>query len=270
MTRSSLADQAYRRLRDAILGGRVPLDRPVSESDLTSMLHVSRTPVREALLRLELEGYLTRDGSKRLVVHVPSVDEIVENFWLRELLEVHAARLAARRISDDELRLLERHIANDQAALRSRAVESLARTNEDIHTLILRASRNRALVRLVQTLHAKFHGLQAFAVGRMEDQEEFVSQHAELCAALAEGDSDHAAEIIRAHLHKARDLLLAALDATQVSPPRVGSVALPSPAAVLAEASGAMAPAATAVLTNQGPYYGDHGSRPGSLEEDVP
>jgi DNA-binding GntR family transcriptional regulator len=235
-----LADQAYLRLREAILHGLVPLDRPVSEKDLTGMLHVSRTPIREALLRLELEGYLTRDQTNRLSVTVPSVEEIIEDFWLRELLEVHAARLSARRISDEELAQLERLVATDRDALRSRAVDGLASKNEEIHTLVLRASRNRALVRLIQTLHAKFHGLQAFAVGSMEDQEEFVAQHASLSAALAEGNSARAAEVTRAHLHKARDLLLAALDPSGAHEGRLADVVLPSSATVFADAEAAL------------------------------
>jgi DNA-binding GntR family transcriptional regulator len=212
VARSSLAEQAYVRLRDAILRGQIRPQRPISETDLTGMLHVSRTPIREALLRLELEGYLTRDETKRLSVRAPSVEEIVEDFWLRELLEVHAVRLATRRISDEELARLDELVAADRAALRSRTVDGLARKNEDIHSLILHASRNRALVRLVQGLRAKFRGIQAFAVGTMEDQEEFVAHHADLSAALAEGDDSRATEITRRHLHKARDLLLAAVD----------------------------------------------------------
>ena len=236
MARSSLADQAYLRLRSAILRGQVPPERPISETDLTGMLHVSRTPIREALLRLELEGYLTRDETNRLSVRVPSVAEIVEGFWLRELLEVHAARLAARRISDEELARLDELVAADREALRSRAVDRLASRNEDIHTLILRASRNRALARLVQGLHAKFRGIQAFAVGSMEDQEEFVAQHAELSAALAEGDGPRAMEVTRRHLHKARDLLLTALDAEGAHEHHQSEARLPPSEAIFAEA----------------------------------
>jgi DNA-binding GntR family transcriptional regulator len=236
VARSSLADQAYERLREAILRGQIPPERPISETDLTGMLHVSRTPIREALLRLELEGYLTRDESKRLSVRVPSVEEIVEDFWLRELLEVHAARLAARRISDEELAQLEGFVAADREALRSRAVDRLASRNEDIHSLILRASRNRALARLVQGLHARLRGIQAFAVGTMEDQEEFVAQHAELSAALAEGDAPRAMQLTRRHLHKARDLLLNALDPSGAYKNRLPEAGLPPTETIFAEA----------------------------------
>jgi DNA-binding GntR family transcriptional regulator len=235
MVRSSLAEQAYLRLRDAILCGQIPPQRPLSETDLTGMLNVSRTPVREALLRLELEGYLTRDGTKRLSVRVPSVEEIIEDFWLRELLEVHAARLATSRISEEELARLNELVAADQAALRARTVNGLASKNEDIHSLILRASRNRALVRLVQGLHAKVRGIQAFSVGTMEDQEEFVAHHADLHTALAEGDGPRAMEVTRRHLHKARDLLLTALDPAGTWRERMAEAELPPSATIVAQ-----------------------------------
>jgi DNA-binding GntR family transcriptional regulator len=208
VSRTSLANQAYLRLREAILRGEIPPGRPVTEADVLGMLRVSRTPIREALMRLELEGYLARDPTNHLTVHRPTRREVVENFWVRELLEVYATGLAARRISDGELADMQQLLKADRQALRGRALDNLASTNDDIHDLVLRASRNRTLLNLVRNLRAKVHGIHAFAVGTAKDQEAFVAQHAAIAEALMDGDAQQAMDLTRSHLRRARDLLL--------------------------------------------------------------
>jgi DNA-binding GntR family transcriptional regulator len=217
VARSSLADQAYLRLREAIVRGEIPPGRPVTEADVLGMSRVSRTPIREALMRLELEGYLARNSTNHLTVHLPTRREILENFWVRELLEVYATGLAARRISDAEVEHMQQLLKTDRQALRGRALDHLASTNDEIHDLVLRASRNRTLLNLVRNLRAKVHGIHAFAVGSISDQVAFVAQHAAIAEALRDGDGRRAMDLTQRHLRQARDLLLNELapDASQ-------------------------------------------------------
>jgi DNA-binding GntR family transcriptional regulator len=211
-SRGPFAEQAYMHLRGAIVRGEMPVDKAVSSAEICASLKISRTPVREALIRLELEGYLTRDQSNRLTVNVPTRAQVTESFWLREILEVHAVGLAARRISDDELAAVDELLKEDRVALAGGRVDSLAWTNDAIHDLILGASRNRALVNLVKGLQAKIHGIRTFAVGSSEDQASFVHQHEQIGDALREGDAQTAMELTRIHLRQARDVLLDELD----------------------------------------------------------
>src|SRR6202008_907717 len=101
----------------------------VVEAELAAMLGVSRTPVREALRRCELEGYLARDKAGRLVVSRPTPEEIRQLFLVRELLEGYAARKAAQRISTAELAHLDELVQNDLDALRQDATDRLAAIN---------------------------------------------------------------------------------------------------------------------------------------------
>jgi GntR family transcriptional regulator, rspAB operon transcriptional repressor len=173
---------------------------------------MSRTPVREALLRLELEGYVARDDASRLVVHRLEPREVAEIFMVRELLEGEAVRLAALRISDEELARLDLLIAADRLALRQRRVDELARLNDQIHGVIMVASRSRTLTELLGNLRGRVFGLSAFAVGSDEDQQRFVAEHAALVEFLRDGDDEAAVALLHDHLGRARELLLEGLD----------------------------------------------------------
>jgi len=161
----SLAQRAYRELRNAIIDRRIVPGETVLEAEVGTMLRMSRTPVREALHHLELEGYIVRDAASRLVVNRPTPTDVTEIFVVRELLEGDAVRLAASRISDDELARLEELIAADRQALRRRRFDELAGLNDEIHGLIMAASRNRTLSELLGNLRGRILGLNAFAVG---------------------------------------------------------------------------------------------------------
>jgi DNA-binding GntR family transcriptional regulator len=210
--RASLAEQAYLELRGAIASGRLAARTALSEAAVARMLGVSRTPVRLALRRCELEGYLERDASGRLLVHPLTADEVAHLFFVRGLLEGYAARLAAMRISDSELERLDALVAEDVAALERQDIDGLARINQSLHALILEASRNRTLRELVDGLRDRVFGLTAFVVGSRAERRLFVDDHARLVGLLRDGDADAAEALARRHLHRARDLLLRDLD----------------------------------------------------------
>jgi DNA-binding GntR family transcriptional regulator len=212
VTRSSLADDAYARLRAAIVHGQLASGAAIVEQELGAMLNVSRTPIREAITRLELEGYLERDDNFRLIVHPLSRREVAETFLVRELLEGHAVALAADRISDRELERLDELVAADRQALRRRRTDELAMLNDEIHNLIMETSRNRTLTDLLKNLRSRVYGISAFVVGSSEDQRRFVEDHAALVALVRDGDGEDARTLVRTHLRRARDLLIHGLE----------------------------------------------------------
>ena len=228
---SSLADNAYALLRAAIIEHRLVAGATVLEKDLGATLRVSRTPIREALTRLELEGYLERDDSQRLVVHPVSRREIVETFLVRELLEGHAAQLAADRISRAETTQLDELVAADRRALRRHRADERALINDEIHRLIMEASRNTMLTAFVDNLKSRVHGLSSFAVGSVDDQRQFSDDHAAMAQMLRDGDGEAASALVRAHLRHARDLLIRGLDSD-------GNLSADSPAALAAPIMG--------------------------------
>lgn len=212
MSTDSFAERAYQQLRAALADGRLATGEPLPEGNLGAMLRMSRTPVREALLQLELEGYVVRDETARLVVHRLTRAEVADMFVVRDLLEAEAVRLAATRISDEELASLDRLVVADQRALRRRRFDELAMLNDEIHTVIMVASRNRTLCDLLRNLRSRILGLNAFAIGTVDDQQVFVEEHATLVELLRDGDGQPAVALLQDHLGRAREVLLRGLE----------------------------------------------------------
>ena len=207
MTRGSVASSAYARLRTAIVTGRIAPGTVLSEGGIAADFDISRTPVRQALRRLDLEGHVERDARGRTIVHALTDGELAEIFTVRQLLEGFGARLAASRISDGELDQLAAILESDWSAHLRGDTEELARLNKEFHGLIMVASRNRALVEIVDELQWRVVGLQAFAVGTKADSAHFVSEHARMLELLREGDAEELESLVRAHLRTARHLL---------------------------------------------------------------
>jgi DNA-binding GntR family transcriptional regulator len=138
------ADFVYTNVHEAISTGRLrPGDR-VRESELATWLAVSRTPVRDALRRLESEGLVSHAARRGLVVTEFDAQQVVELYSLREALEGMAASLAARYASESEIRSLQDLIARQK--LTTHPME-LAELNKQFHALLYHAARNRYLIR---------------------------------------------------------------------------------------------------------------------------
>lgn len=211
MSEISLADRAYTELRSAIMDRRLAPGSAIVEAELAEMLGVSRTPVREALRRCELEGYLTRHENGRLVVELPTAEMVEQLFVVRVMIEDYAVRQAATRISEAELASLDDLVTEDFEALGRPRTERLAEINGEIHGTILGASRNRTLVALMRSFQGRPHGLSSFAVGDHDDRKRFVEDHRKLVQLLRDGDADGAGSLIREHLNHARHVIIQGL-----------------------------------------------------------
>ncbi len=212
MSRADLTFRAYESVRSAIISGQIASAAHVSQRHLSSVLGISRTPTREALRRLELEGFVERQPSGRFVAHSLSPVKLQEIFFVRELLQGYASRLAAVRISDEELRTLEELGVLDLERLKRGDVDGLVEINDRLHGVIVKASRNRTLAELLADLDARIYGMKFFAVGDKGDQKAFVEDHLALVRHLRNGDADKALELAREHVRRGLTLLLSAID----------------------------------------------------------
>jgi DNA-binding GntR family transcriptional regulator len=207
----SRAKTAYDGIRGAILNGDIELGNAITETELARRLEMSRTPVREALVRLELEGYFQRGLDGRLVAYRPSATEIEETFFVRTIVEVAAFKSAVERISQAEVVTLEDLVERDAAAVRGRRLREAADLNSRIHELVVDAARNPLLARLVRRLATSSDGFAVFAVGSHADQQRFLGDHIRFVELIRDGDALRLGALLTDHLARARDLLLGTL-----------------------------------------------------------
>ena len=191
---------AYTLILEAIDSGLYrPGDRLV-ESELADRFGVSRTPVREALQRLDTQSMLTRDG-RSLIVASLDHNELAELYAVRTELEGLAARLAARHATDEEIHVLQDMAREDRALLGD--PQALSRANRRFHKQIHLASHNRFLVQQLELVHRSMGLLATTTFAAVGREEVALAEHDAIVAAIAAHDGDAAYKALRAHISKA-------------------------------------------------------------------
>ncbi|KPA20091.1 HTH-type transcriptional regulator McbR [Shimia sp. SK013] len=191
---------AYSLILEAIdVGEYKPGDRLV-ESDLADRFGVSRTPIREALQRLETQSLLARDG-RSLIVSSLDHNQMAELYVVRTELEGLAAQLAARHATKEEVRVLQDMVAADKRLVNDPS--ALARSNRRFHKQIHLASHNRFLVQQLDLVHRSMALMATTSIAAEGRGEDTVVEHQAIVDAIAARDEDGANEALRRHISTA-------------------------------------------------------------------
>ena len=196
---------AYSLILEAIdVGLYKPGDRLV-ESELADRFGVSRTPVREALQRLETQGLLMRDG-RSLIVASLDHNQLAELYVVRAELEGLAARLAARHATDEEIRVLRAMVEDDRPLIGQ--PEAMSRANRRFHRQIHLASHNRFLVQQLDLVYRPMALLASTSLAAEGRGPATLAEHSAIVDAIAAHDGDAAFEALRSHISRAFEIRL--------------------------------------------------------------
>ena len=198
-----LLDEVYLRLRSAIATGNLQPGERLIERNLTARLQVSRTPLREALKRLEQDGLVVGYPHRGCFVRQPSFDEAQQAYEARMMAEGMAGALAAARINDIELAAMSRVVQEGRLAVEAGDHERMLLLNNEFHALQARASRNVFLERQLQGLQAYVDLLRGrrwvLSARALETQQE----HEQILDALSRRDATAARELNEGHVRVA-------------------------------------------------------------------
>ncbi len=202
---SRASDRAYAGIRSMILSGELPAGAPLGEEALAERCGVSRTPVRDALRRLEAELLVKRNEAQRSFVADWSLGDVADAFELRAMLEGHAARRAAERMDDGILQRLRLCNQAIHEAIRGKQpdVAGFLEGNREFHSIILETSDSRRLGSLLASLIEQpvvwrtAHHYSHEALRRSH------GEHDELLAAFARRDGAWAEAVMAAHIRRA-------------------------------------------------------------------
>ena len=212
---------AYAQIRQAIVEGRYRPGQRLIEQRIAEEFSLSRTPVREALRRLEAEGLVLSEPNRGAVVRDVSIDDVSDLYGLRARLEAYAAELAASRIEPGEIEELDAGIAEFEAALASEPTDSIELTravdvaNRRIHETILAAARHDRLARLLERtvdIPLVFQAFRQFDRAGTERSHLF---HQLLRDAIIAGDGSRASALMYEHVLQGRDVLVAHLETSE-------------------------------------------------------
>ena len=198
-----LSAVAYGAVLDMVLSGTIAPGEQVTERQIAAHLGMSRTPVREAVRRLEGEGTLERQRNGALVVRPYSMEEFLHALAVRRLLEGEAARLAAGKVAADVLQAARERIAR----LRREGLADTARQDDrDFHDAIAQASGNPVLAGTIADLRKR---TAMFRLGRLPERlDQVCDEHLAVLDALASGNGAAARMAMQAHIDNVREHLL--------------------------------------------------------------
>jgi DNA-binding GntR family transcriptional regulator len=210
-TGPTLADQAYRSLREDIIEGRLEPGERITERRLAERLGVSPTPVREALGRLEHEHLIERSGTRRIQVAEPSHKRLFELTLIEAALRGVAARLAAENATTSEIAALQR--LHERFTDVSLAPERALALTRELHASIDRASHNETLISMIATATAFDWDFRVTTVRDIfgPDRQRVMDRHREhgaIIEAIADRDGERAERLMREHIAVVTDTFL--------------------------------------------------------------
>lgn len=197
-----LRQSVYEALVELIVAGALRPGQHLVESELARQLGVSRQPVREALHRLEAEGWIDLRPGQGAFVHVPTDEEVDQLLDVRELLEGATARLAARAATPEAVAALRATWQRGAEAVDSGDVTATVAANNEFHAAVADIAGNGVLAQLSEIVGRRvrwYYRKVAPARGH-----ESWSEHAQLVAAIEAGDEDLAATLARTHTERTR------------------------------------------------------------------
>jgi DNA-binding GntR family transcriptional regulator len=197
-----LRQSVYDALIDLIVGGELPPGQHLVETDIARQLGVSRQPIREALHRMEAEGWVDLRPSQGAFVHVPTDSEVDELLDVRELLEAETSRRAALRADTDDVARLRQVCREGAAAARADDVSRAAAANNAFHAQIAALAGNAVLGDLASIVSRRVQWYYRL-VAPVRGQDSW-AEHAEQIDAIQAGDAERAQELARGHTEQTR------------------------------------------------------------------
>ena len=212
-----LRDVVFETLRDAIIKQVLKPGERLMEIQLADEMGVSRTPVREAIRKLELEGLVVMVPRKGAYVAGVSMKDIHEVYEVRAALEMLAVSLAAERITDEELDALERQVLRESEAENSegeKALDNIIYIDSTFHDIIYQAAHNQRLVQFVNILQEQLQRFRAASLSRPGRSKTALLEHKQIVEALAERNGELASKLAKEHIENAENAMISSMEET--------------------------------------------------------
>ncbi|MEQ1825735.1 MAG: GntR family transcriptional regulator [Pirellula sp.] len=208
--RSLLKERAFDEIKKKIMDEEFPPGSFLAERKLAIMLGMSKTPVKSALERLEMEGFVTISPQQCILVREIPVDEIADQYEIRTALETHIVRGLAKRISQPQVTELRNSLALQRESAESSNVSDWVDRDASFHLLLAEQYGNQAIYRTMLDLKNRMHRIIArvFRVQPLRSRQS-LDEHQAIADAIISGKSDDAARLVTIHLQQGRDLVLA-------------------------------------------------------------
>jgi DNA-binding GntR family transcriptional regulator len=203
-----LRELVFETMREAIINGQLRPGERMMEIQLAEEMGVSRTPVREAIRKLELEGLVVMIPRKGAYVAGLSLKDIADVFEIRRALEGLAAELAADRITDQELENLERYLVKISEEIECGDLNKVVEIDTDFHTLLYQASRNSKLTQIINNLREQIQRFRTTSLSLPGRMRVALDEHRKIVEAISSRDGELARKIAQEHIENAENSMM--------------------------------------------------------------
>lgn len=203
-----LRDVVFNTLRQAILTGEMKPGERLMEIHLANKLGVSRTPIREAIRKLELEGLvimIPRRGAEVAQITWKSLKDVLE---VRRALDVLAIELACDRMTQEELQELYRACENFAEATKTKDARQIAEADVVLHDLIVASTRNNRLIQLVNNLAEQMYRYRFEYIKDSSQHERLIQEHNDMYQSILRKDKESAARAVRKHIDNQEEAII--------------------------------------------------------------
>ena len=203
-----LRDVVFNTLRQAILTGELKPGERLMEIHLANRLGVSRTPIREAIRKLELEGLVTmipRRGAEVAQITEKSMSDVLE---VRRAMDALCVELACERITEEELVQLKEACGYFEQVVRTKDVKQIAQADVELHDIILQATGNQRLIQLVNNLSEQMYRYRFEYIKDFSQHERRVEEHRIIYESLVGRDKERACEAAKVHIDNQKKAII--------------------------------------------------------------
>jgi DNA-binding GntR family transcriptional regulator len=206
--RKSLGEDVYDHLKQAIIDQDIEPGARLVENRIAQMLGISRTPLREALHKLEREDWIEKIPSGGFKVVTLTREDIEETFGIRSVLEAYAARLAAQKHRTSDLIPLEKVMTQFQECLEKKQTARLPEINTEFHDLLYAMSDSPRLIKMISQLQAQISRFRQIILKQTSFALESCQDHIDMLSAMKQRDADRVESLVRAHILKGKQAVI--------------------------------------------------------------
>ena len=207
----SLADQVFERLENDIITGVYPRGEIITELKLVEQLGVSRTPIREALRRLEQEGLIKESGKGSVVLGI-TLEDLVDIMNIRQRIEGLAVYYATKNLTPEGLEELKQISELQDFYYAKKDIERLRQMDDRFHDTIYELSQRTIIRDTLLPLHRKTMRYRKISIETPARLEKSIKEHKEIFNAIASGDAELASELITSHIIRAKENMVERLN----------------------------------------------------------
>ena len=203
-----LRDVVFNTLRNAILKGELEPGEKLMDKKLSEKLGVSRTPIREAIRKLELEGLVVMTPRKSAEVARITREDLTDVLEVRRVLESLAIDLACRNITGEIIAELEDNLVRFDAAVKKNDITEIATTDVEFHEAIYKSTGNKRLIQILNNLREQMYRYRLEYIKDKQTRENLVAEHRCIIDALKERDNTKGREVMLNHIEKQQTTIL--------------------------------------------------------------